>query len=62
LAALRFSIRLTNEAKGGLADYDAHAKIYKAIRSGNPESASRACRELIREALALVVRSGKSRS
>ena len=59
--ALRFSIRVTNKAKGALADYDAHEKIYKAIRSGNPDSASKACRELIREALALVVRSDKSK-
>ena len=59
--ALRFSIRLTNKAKGGLADYDAHAKIYKAIRSGNADAASKACRELIREALALLMRSDKSK-
>ena len=60
-AALRFSIRLTNKAKGGLADYDAHEKIYKAIRSGNADGAARACRELIREALALVIRTDKAR-
>jgi DNA-binding FadR family transcriptional regulator len=59
--ALRFSIRLTNKAKGAVADYDAHEKIYKAIRSGNPDTASKACRDLIREALALVVRSEKSK-
>jgi len=59
--ALRFSIRITNKAKGALADYDAHEKIYKAIRNGNADAASKACRELIREALALVVRSEKAR-
>jgi DNA-binding FadR family transcriptional regulator len=59
--ALRFSIRVTNKAKGALADYDAHEKIYKAIRSGNPDAAGKACRDLIREALALVVRSEKTR-
>ena len=37
--ALRFSIRLTNKAKGALADYDAHDKIYRAIRNGNAEAA-----------------------
>jgi len=59
--ALRFSIRITNKAKGALADYDAHEKIYKAIRNGNAEAATKACREVIREALALVVRSEKTR-
>jgi len=55
--ALRFSIRLTNKAKGALADYDAHARIYRAIRNGNADAATRACRELITEALALVIKS-----
>src|SRR6186713_2270650 len=59
--ALRFSIRLTNKAKGALADYDAHDKIYRAIKNGNADAASRACRELIREALALVMRADKPR-
>ena len=59
--ALRFSIRLTNKTKGALADYDAHEKIYRAIRNGNADGASRACRELITEALALVIKSAKSR-
>ena len=59
--ALRFSIRLTNKTKGALADYDAHEKIYRAIRSGNADAASRACRELIAEALALVIKSARSR-
>lgn len=59
--ALRFSIRLTNQAKGALADYDAHERIYRAIRNGNADSAARACRELIKEALLLVIRSEKSR-
>jgi DNA-binding FadR family transcriptional regulator len=58
--ALRFSIRLTNKAKGALADYDAHERIYKAIRNGNADGAAKACRELIREALELVMRSDKS--
>jgi DNA-binding FadR family transcriptional regulator len=60
--ALRFSIRLTNKTKGAPADYDAHEKIYRAIRNGNADAAARACRELIREALALVLRSDKPRS
>jgi DNA-binding FadR family transcriptional regulator len=59
--ALRFSIRLTNKTKGALADYDAHAKIYRAIRNGNADAATRACRELIAEALALVIKSAKTR-
>ena len=59
--ALRFSIRLTNKTKGALADYDAHAKIYRAISNGNADAATRACRELINEALALVIKSSKSR-
>ena len=37
--ALRFSIRLTNKTKGALADYDAHEKIYRAIRNGNADAA-----------------------
>jgi DNA-binding FadR family transcriptional regulator len=57
--ALRFSIRITNKAKGAMADYDAHARIYRAIRNGNPEAASRACRDLIKEALLLVVRAAR---
>jgi DNA-binding FadR family transcriptional regulator len=60
--ALRFSIRLTNKAKGALADYDAHERIYKAIRNGNADAASKGCRDLIREALELVIRSGKSKA
>src|SRR5262245_13048388 len=60
--ALRFSIRITNKAKGAVADYDAHEKIYKAIRSGNSDGAAKACRELIREALALVIKSDKAQS
>jgi DNA-binding FadR family transcriptional regulator len=59
--ALRFSIRLTNKAKGALADYDAHERIYRAIKNGNADGAARACRELIKEALLLVVRSEKPR-
>ena len=59
--ALRFSIRLTNKTKGALADYDAHEKIYRAIRNGNADGASRACRELITEALALVIKSARTR-
>jgi len=59
--ALRFSIRLTNKTKGALADYDAHDKIYRAIRNGNADGAARACRELIAEALALVIKSAKPR-
>ena len=58
--ALRFSIRVTNKAKGALADYDAHEKVYRAIRNGNSEAAARACRALIQEALALV--NGQSRA
>jgi DNA-binding FadR family transcriptional regulator len=59
--ALRFSIRLTNKVKGRLPDYDAHEKIYRMIRDGNAEGASKACRELIREALALVIRGEKAK-
>src|SRR5262245_62229903 len=59
--ALRFSIRLTNKTKGATADFDAHEKIYRAIRNSNPDAATRACRELITEALALVNKSAKSR-
>jgi DNA-binding FadR family transcriptional regulator len=60
--ALRFSIRLTNKAKGALADYDAHERIYRAIKNGNAEGAARACRELISEALMLVIRADKPRT
>jgi DNA-binding FadR family transcriptional regulator len=60
--ALRFSIRLTNKAKGGSADYDAHERICKAIRIGNAEAAAKACRDLIREALTLITRAEKSRA
>ena len=59
--ALRFSIRLTNKTKGATADFDAHEKIYRAIRNANPDAATRACRELITEALSLVIKSAKSR-
>ncbi len=57
--ALRFSIRITNKAKGALADYDAHAKIYRAICNGNADAASKACRTLIQEALSLVVEAAR---
>jgi DNA-binding FadR family transcriptional regulator len=60
--ALRFSIRLTNKTKGALADYDAHERIYRAIKNGNADAASRACRELIKEALMLVIRADKQRA
>ncbi len=59
--ALRFSIRLTNQAKGALADYDAHEKVYRAIKSGNAAAAAEACRDLIKEALMLVMRSDEGR-
>src|SRR5687767_14922752 len=59
--ALRFSIRLTNKTKGALADYDAHDKVYRAIRNSNSDAAARACRQLITEALSLVIKSAKSR-
>jgi DNA-binding FadR family transcriptional regulator len=59
--ALRFSIRLTNKAKGALADYDAHERVYRAIKNGNASAAERACREIIKEALMLVVRNHKAR-
>jgi DNA-binding FadR family transcriptional regulator len=59
--ALRFSIRLTNKTKGAVADFDAHERIYRAIRNGNADAASRACRELITEALTLVIKSAKAR-
>ena len=60
--ALRFSIRLTNKAKGGPPDFDAHEKIYRAIRNGNAIAAARRCRELIKEALMLVITTDKSRN
>ncbi|MBC8027752.1 MAG: FadR family transcriptional regulator, partial [Steroidobacteraceae bacterium] len=60
--ALRFSIRVTNKAKGAIADYDAHEKIYNAIKNGNPEGAAKACRELIKEALVLVIKSDKAQA
>lgn len=59
--ALRFSIRLTNNVKGALADYDAHARVYRAIKNGRSEAASRACRKLVMEALELVIRSHRAR-
>jgi DNA-binding FadR family transcriptional regulator len=58
--ALRFSIRLTNQAKGASADYHAHEKIYRAIKAGNADAASRSCRDLVREALALIARAERS--
>jgi DNA-binding FadR family transcriptional regulator len=60
--ALRFSIRLTNKVKGRLADFKAHEKIYLAIRDGNAEAAFRACRDLIEEALLLVIQHGKTKA
>src|SRR5688500_17978445 len=60
--ALRFSIRITNKVKGALPDYDAHEKIYRAIRNGNPDAAFKACRELIKEALMLVIKTDKARN
>jgi DNA-binding FadR family transcriptional regulator len=60
--ALRFSIRLTNKVKGTLPDYDAHERIYRAIRNGNSEAAFRSCRELIKEALMLVIKTDKPRT
>jgi DNA-binding FadR family transcriptional regulator len=60
--ALRFSIRLTNKVKGTLPDYEAHEKIYRAIRNGNADAASRTCRELIKEALMLVIKTDKGRT
>jgi len=59
--ALRFSIRLTNKTKGAVADFDAHERIYRAIKSGNADSAAKACRELIKEALMLVIKTDKAR-
>jgi len=60
--ALRFSIRLTNKVKGTLPDYEAHEKIYRAIRNGNADAAFKSCRELIKEALMLVIKTDKSRT
>ncbi|HTU65735.1 MAG TPA: FadR/GntR family transcriptional regulator [Steroidobacteraceae bacterium] len=57
--ALRFSIRLTNQAKGAVADYGAHERIYRAIRAGNADAAAKGCRDLVREALTLVMRAEK---
>jgi DNA-binding FadR family transcriptional regulator len=58
---LRFSIRLTNNVKGALADYNAHARVYRAIKNGKAEAASRACRQLVKEALLLVIRGRRAR-
>jgi DNA-binding FadR family transcriptional regulator len=58
--ALRFSIRLTNKTKGTVADFDAHEKIYRAIKNGNADAAAKACRELIKEALMLVIRADRA--
>ena len=58
--ALRFSIRLTNKVKGTLPDYEAHERIYRAIRNGNADVAFRSCRELIKEALMLVIKTDKA--
>ena len=60
--ALRFSIRLTNKVKGTLPDYEAHERIYRAIRNGNADAAFKSCRELIKEALMLVIKTDKSRT
>ena len=58
--ALRFSIRLTNKTKGAVADFAAHEKIYRAIKNGNAEAAAKGCRELIKEALMLVIRADRA--
>ena len=58
--ALRFSIRVTNKAKGvHNADYGAHETIYRAISRRNPRAAEKACRAVIQEALSLIDRSNR---
>ncbi len=53
-AALRTSIRLTNQAKGvRLASIADHAGVYEAIMSGDEAVADNAMRALITEAMAL---------
>lgn len=53
--ALRFSIRLTNSAKGvRMASVEDHAKIYLAIERGDAEGAEQAAQELLTEALRLL--------
>lgn len=53
--ALRFSIRLTNMAKGvQAASVDDHAAIYKAIKAGHAKSAADKTRALLDEALTLI--------
>jgi DNA-binding FadR family transcriptional regulator len=53
--ALRFSIRLTNTAKGvRAADVEDHAAIYDAIARGNAREARKASEYLLDEALDLI--------
>lgn len=52
--ALRFSIRMTNEEKGvRVADIEAHAEIYEAIRQRKEKLAMRLFTDLLNEAIAL---------
>ena len=53
--ALRFSIRLTNRAKGvRAASVEDHAAIYHAIAKGSVRKAARAVEDLLDEALQLI--------
>ena len=58
-AVARIATRRPFFEQCALADYDAHERIYRAIKNGNADSAARACRELIKEALMLVIRSDR---
>lgn len=53
--ALRFSIRLTNSAKGvRMASVDDHEEIYRAIARGDAAGAERAAQDLLTEAIRLL--------
>ncbi|MDR3509065.1 MAG: FadR/GntR family transcriptional regulator [Caulobacteraceae bacterium] len=53
--ALRFSIRRTNDYKGvALADVEDHARVWRAIEAGDPDTASEEMRHLIQAALDLL--------
>jgi DNA-binding FadR family transcriptional regulator len=54
-AALNFSIRYTNRAKGiTVGEIKDHAAIYNAIKAGKGDAAEKASRALLTEALALI--------
>lgn len=54
-AALRISIRMTNQAKGvALADVNAHKKVLDAIEAGDPQRAHAAMASIISEVMDLI--------